>query len=573
MPPLTVVGAVREAGNSLPTACALLWHLDRNRLEPQEHYELDIQRRSNRHSGANRSRPLFKYFSRSVWERPTFRTFKSLLLRFDPRAISLDTFDEEHQFLSAICRTDCIRFAYQWLTLRGCIRAGDMRSFQEVLRKLWFTNHAVTCQRATGFEHVFCGEINRRRGRDRLNGLHNYVRVYLEEQYGNLKYLGYVAGKGDRELSTRSNKRNRPVADNDEARCNAGADQTRPLVTIHFLLHGHEKHVSSMFCGVSPEFEFALYTMVGLSNFGNIVVRYGDCRTNIRVILRDGKILTAYPCVLNIISDGFEGQRRFGSREFGIIDLTDENASEERPAKEVTREVEVVDLTEEDDLGQCPSDAGEGKGAPGVEIMWKSTKRLKRGVMMQTPKQSIGESANGRVGEIHDSGVEERLKGRRDVIEIDDDGIKMQHGTRRETVSHQKFSAVKIQRCERPCPPEDTIAIDEEQYGALCSEPVKNSALMRDHDKCVAPNSEMRSVSASQSGVKRAYEVPDGMVCIDDHQHVLVTEEEAAFEELGSDREETPVTEIESYDIDPHRATVGNRAGSATNGRGCLRNG
>ena len=107
----------------------------------------------------------------------------------------------------------------------------------KLLHKIWFDLYRREGSRdSSGFEHVFVGEVKD----GDVSGFHNWIQFYLEEKRGNLDYRGYI----------------KPRSRND-----ALADSNDHLLTLQFSWNGVEKFVSSSFIGVSPEFEFALYTM------------------------------------------------------------------------------------------------------------------------------------------------------------------------------------------------------------------------------------------------------------------------------------------------------------------------
>lgn len=329
MSSISVTEALSQSGSSPANAAALLWHLDTNRLDPLKSYQLDLQVNARGKSFTPASRRLFKFWSGAIWQRPTFKAFRNLLDYYDQRSISSNTLDEELEFIRLVCGTNCIQFVHKWLVREQYISPCDIDGFSELLVDMWFTGQSVNARKATGFEHVFCGEIQRSRRRERLSGLRNYVRVFMEEEFGNFKYIGYVDKGGEMESK-------------------------EAMITIRFELHGHEKCVSSMFFGVSPEFEFALYTLLGMAGVGNVVVQYGRCRVNVSVKTRDKKILMAYPCLLEVGKREGEASMKRRRLEFGVIDLTGDGvAMDEVRVVDLTGDnVGVMDLTEEDEVGE-----------------------------------------------------------------------------------------------------------------------------------------------------------------------------------------------------------------------------
>jgi len=109
--------------------------------------------------------------------------------------------------------------------------------FKRLLYKIWFELYRRSgAKDSSGFEHVFSGEIKK----GQVTGFHNWIKFYLEEKSGNLDYYGYIKPR---------------------SRSDAPTDGDDYLLTTQFEWHGVMKKVGTMFLGVSPEFEFALYTL------------------------------------------------------------------------------------------------------------------------------------------------------------------------------------------------------------------------------------------------------------------------------------------------------------------------
>ena len=62
--------------------------------------------------------------------------------------------------------------------------------FKEYLRTIWMGlyDRGDGVESTSGLEHVFLGEVDG----DKIQGFHSWIRFYLEEQNGNLNYLGYI---------------------------------------------------------------------------------------------------------------------------------------------------------------------------------------------------------------------------------------------------------------------------------------------------------------------------------------------------------------------------------------------
>ena len=77
------VVAVAEL-KSLSAACNKLWELDANRLEPNVHYELNLQEGKNAFARGDVARDaLFKFVDPSVFERPTYKLLFELLDNYE----------------------------------------------------------------------------------------------------------------------------------------------------------------------------------------------------------------------------------------------------------------------------------------------------------------------------------------------------------------------------------------------------------------------------------------------------------------------------------------------------------
>jgi hypothetical protein len=89
-PPCTAFGALTDLFTiafeleNLSAACDRLWHLDKNRLEPGVHYELNLQHgKTAWQHGDVAADPLFSFVDQSIFERPTFHLFFQLLDNYE----------------------------------------------------------------------------------------------------------------------------------------------------------------------------------------------------------------------------------------------------------------------------------------------------------------------------------------------------------------------------------------------------------------------------------------------------------------------------------------------------------
>jgi poly(U)-specific endoribonuclease len=120
-----------------------------------------------------------------------------------------------------------------FLVEKGLIK-DDMNSFKRLLHKMWFALYPRS-RRTKGscaFEHVFLGEVKN----GKVNGFHNWLFFLVEEMKGDINYYGFSKCFG------------------------FGRGRGGILKTI-FEWEGSLKPVSSIFMGLSPELEMALYTI------------------------------------------------------------------------------------------------------------------------------------------------------------------------------------------------------------------------------------------------------------------------------------------------------------------------
>jgi poly(U)-specific endoribonuclease len=143
-------------------------------------------------------------------------------------------------FLRAIMETAPMQFCHKYCHANEPDKVpADSEGFLKLLHQIWFQLYRRTRggrDDSSGFEHVFVGEVKD----SQVSGFHNWIQLYLEEQKGALDYRGYIKPRSSGEACT-----------NDDDH----------ILTLQFSWKGIEKSVGTSFIGVSPEFEFALYTM------------------------------------------------------------------------------------------------------------------------------------------------------------------------------------------------------------------------------------------------------------------------------------------------------------------------
>ncbi|KAL2610691.1 hypothetical protein R1flu_029264 [Riccia fluitans] len=264
-------------------ACGRLWNLDINRLTPGRDYEIDCGEGKKMYQKEDMiENALFRHLDPSVLHRPTYARFIALLDNYyanmnETERRTRQEEQEEIAFIEEISRTAPIQYLQKYLSAKGVFRGGD-EQFKNTLHNLWFRmiGRSGTHDSSSAFEHVFVGEI--KRGSDNseeVSGLHNWIQLYLEEAKGALDYQGFILPR----------RRGSQLPDS----------QTQ-LLTLQFKWNNYLKPLSSTLIGVSPEFEFALYTLCFYCGREDNHVQLGPYYVNIKVyrLGRDG-IGSAFP--------------------------------------------------------------------------------------------------------------------------------------------------------------------------------------------------------------------------------------------------------------------------------------
>ncbi|XP_061438308.1 poly(U)-specific endoribonuclease-A-like isoform X2 [Rhineura floridana] len=267
-----------------------LWDADVNRFLPGKDYSISLQGKADfvpRGSNVSRdsaSEPLFCSVNEGrLKNTETYSTFSSLLDNYETSTgvaelVTPQEMAENNHFLDAVLGTEVMKLTHQYLVKKNWAKP-DLKDFKSQLYVIWF--HLYSRERgkgpdSCGFEHVFVGET--KRGHEIL-GLHNWVQFYLQEKLKHIDYKGYVARKN----------KSRP-------------DEDDQVLSLQFSWKGHVKPVGSIFIGVSPEFEFALYTIIFLQSNEKVTrqrVRIEEYELEI-VVYRHGLYIgTAYPILLS----------------------------------------------------------------------------------------------------------------------------------------------------------------------------------------------------------------------------------------------------------------------------------
>ncbi|CAG8700758.1 7510_t:CDS:2 [Ambispora leptoticha] len=215
--------------HNIKAALTKLWQLDHNRLEPGRDYEINLPIFHDDHHGHDGHKEhglrLFASVDPEVFKRPTFRAFWAILDNYIPQTGIPEVVDEEElrenrTFIRESMKTAPMQYVFHYLVTRGIIK-NNQDEFQKSLNKIWFDMYRREGLKAdsSAFEHVFLGEIR----------------------------------------------------------------EGHALVPIRFTSQGAPKKFSTSFIGTSPEFEFALYSLLFLLEREDTEFVVHDIRVNIKV--------------------------------------------------------------------------------------------------------------------------------------------------------------------------------------------------------------------------------------------------------------------------------------------------
>ncbi|KMQ83445.1 placental protein 11 [Lasius niger] len=182
---------------------------------------------------------------------------------------------EESLLLDTFLSTNVMSTAMRFLADKGFVRR-DYYEYKDILRRIWFNLFSRGQGKigSTGFEHVFMAETKQVDSDVQILGLHNWIYFNAEEIKRRADYLGYI------KKTDLGNKGS--------------------IIKMHVKFNNHDKPVTSMFVGISPELEMSLYTVCFYARpDGSCPVSLGGTKFNIitRKFRYRGKDLvgTAYP--------------------------------------------------------------------------------------------------------------------------------------------------------------------------------------------------------------------------------------------------------------------------------------
>uniref|UniRef100_A0A0N4Z7P3 Endoribonuclease n=1 Tax=Parastrongyloides trichosuri TaxID=131310 RepID=A0A0N4Z7P3_PARTI len=206
--------------------------------------------------------PLFKYVNESLFEKPVYKVlieiynnsvFKTPVCTKD---VAIEGKKKEliDNFINVYTGMPVFKLGYNFLVENNLIK-DDYNAFIDELYHFWFGMysrcHRTHTQGSSGWEHVFSGEWKE----DIIDGHHNWIRYYLLQKEGRIKYHGHTKVKG-----------------------NVTGD-------IQYTWDGYLKEVGGFFMNTSPIFDFTVFTICSLPQYGN-----SDC--NIKVDGYDIKIVS-----------------------------------------------------------------------------------------------------------------------------------------------------------------------------------------------------------------------------------------------------------------------------------------
>lgn len=249
-------------------ACNRLWDLDVHRLVPNKDYVINVQEGKSIYDKQDSAKePLFTFVDERIFEQmPTYAAFMSLLDNYvsslgQSEVVTDEEKSENYRFLNLIMDTSVMQYTHSYLIQKQLTKATTRQAFVTELYQLWFGLYKrKVANDSSGFEHVFVGEIKEET--NEITGLHNWIQIYMEEKKkrpSTFDYRGFIKPKRKGySNASNNNKLN-----------------TEQFISIQFAWQNAFKSVSSSFIGVSPEFEFALYTLCFFSGQEKSIVQCG----------------------------------------------------------------------------------------------------------------------------------------------------------------------------------------------------------------------------------------------------------------------------------------------------------
>ncbi|QGJ69912.1 Hypothetical protein PBC10988_16010 [Planctomycetales bacterium 10988] len=198
---------------------------DGSPVDPTAKIVLDEQRKAKRClNDPAPDRPLFRYVDESVFEEPSFRTFIALLDNYtaiegEPERSFADTSHNKEidNFLKVVFESKPMTVAFEFIKTELEVQLSD-DELKAKIKRMWFesfTNrYGAVEPNCVGFEHIFIGEDESSphgapNCEDRVGGYHSWVKYYLDQKAGKVRYLGHdyysettQAGRQDPHVAT-----------------------------------------------------------------------------------------------------------------------------------------------------------------------------------------------------------------------------------------------------------------------------------------------------------------------------------------------------------------------------------
>ena len=335
-------------------------------------------------------RPLFYKVDERVFEKPTYKTFISLLNNYivNYRLEETITDDEEEEinnFLDIVMKTKVMVRAWKYIE-EISRRKFEESQFREILFNLWFqlyTNYynGRSTRYCSGFEHVFVGEGQYDTHKapyavmGEISGYHNWIKFYFDENKRKVvDYRGYVY-----DLQGTPGHLNPNVV-------------TLQMMWKHMDIQGNVlaelfKKIGGFFVGTSPECDLALGTVAYFENLCGIFS--GD--RQITTISNDSYTLILYR---NIQEDGRRGDhiRSFYPEYKSEREMPEQGMGQTRsvPVSRAYKNDGVVMITR-----SLVNPEGPDEGKEWVELKNKSTENIDLSKWELRDKSNRPESLSG----------------------------------------------------------------------------------------------------------------------------------------------------------------------------------
>ncbi|XP_063972638.1 endoribonuclease CG2145-like [Diachasmimorpha longicaudata] len=200
--------------------------------------KIHLQNQTTKNSSIDRAPESLLNVDPEAFQIPTIRCILQMYDNYhlDTRRREIITPDhkkEQDSLLDSFLSTDVMNIAMQFLSDNHYLPRNQSH-YKKTLSTLWFSPYGRGGGKdsSSGFEHVFLNEL--RKGRHVL-GLHNWIYFHSMENIRRANYLGYL----------------RKIDLGDKA----------AILSLHFTFDSHDKPITSIFIGTSPELEMALYTI------------------------------------------------------------------------------------------------------------------------------------------------------------------------------------------------------------------------------------------------------------------------------------------------------------------------